>query len=485
MMAQPLWTVEEILGATGGRTIGSPEDCGGVSIDSRTIEPGDLFIAIRGDSFDGHAYAAAALEAGAAAALVSEAKAAAIKVPRAGLIVVPDSYQGMVDLARAARARTRARILAITGSVGKTSTKETFRLILSRFGLTHAPVKSFNNHWGVPLTLCRMPREAAFGVFEIGMNNRGEIAPLARLVAPNAAMITTVAPVHLENLGTLEAIAEEKADIFQGLQPGGTAVVHGDIEHAGLLRQRALERGAGRVMSFGHGSGNDAELLQVALLPDCSSVHARIDGRELTYKVGAPGEHLVVNSLGVLAVCAALGLDLARAGLALAGMEQPEGRGKRHVLDTSGDPITLLDESYNANPASMRAALRVLARLPVGTRGRRIAVMGDMLELGEDAEAMHAGLADDLRGTGVDRVYACGPLMRALWRVVPVEQRGHYAATSDGLRDALRNDLAPGDAVMIKGSLGSRMGPLVEMILSAYQDRNEDKAIGARAPGEE
>lgn len=470
-MGTPLWTIDEILAATGGSVRGDPGDVLGVSIDSRTVEPGDLFIAIKGDQFDGHAFVDAALDAGAAAALVSADQADELAVSKGGLIIVPDSYDGLYALARAARVRATGKMLAITGSVGKTSTKETFRLILSAFGKTHAPVKSFNNHWGVPLTLCRMPRDTEFGVFEIGMNNAGEITPLSKLVQPHIAMITTVAPVHLENLGSLDAIAAAKAEIFDGLLPGGTAVVHGDIEHTSFLKIQASKASAGHVMTFGHGAGNDAELMQVALHPDCSTVEAKIAGQTIAYKVGAPGEHLVVNSLGVLAVCSALGLDLAKAGLALADMEQPDGRGRKHVIETPGDAITLLDESYNANPASVKAALKVLSRLPTGQRGRRIAVLGDMLELGEEAAAMHGALVYDLTALGVDKVYACGPLMKSLWRVLPMEKRGAYAETSQGLQKHLVADLAPGDAVMIKGSLGSKMGPLVELILQRYKDR--------------
>lgn len=479
-MAESLWTAQEIVAATGGRVHSASDnavaavtlrDVTGISIDSRTVEPGDLFIAIRGDRFDGHDFVDTALDRGASAALVSADQADRYAVRKGGLIIVPDSYEGLYDLARAARDRTRAKIIAVTGSVGKTSTKETLRLILSQFGNTHAPVKSFNNHWGVPLTLCRMPRDADFGVFEIGMNHSDEITPLSQLVQPDVAMITTVAPVHLENLGSLDAIAAAKAEIFDGLKSGGTAVIHGDIEHTDFLKESAQKAGAGQVMTFGHRAGLSAELMQVVLLADCSSVDARIAGKQLTYKVGAPGEHLVINSLGVLAVCASLGLDLARCGLALANMEQPDGRGRRYTLDTPGDPITLLDESYNANPTSVRAALKVLARLPLGARGRRIAVLGDMLELGGEAEAMHAELADDLQTQGIDRLYACGPMMKALWRVTPMERRGHYAESSEGLRSALSTDLAPGDAVMIKGSLGSHMGPLVELLIQRYQDR--------------
>lgn len=479
-MDQSLWTVQEVIAATDATARSASgdafdaaawQDISGISIDSRTVQQGDLFIAIRGDRFDGHDFVDTALDRGASAALVSADQADRFAVRKGGLLIVSDSYEALYDLARAARARTKAKIIAVTGSVGKTSTKETLRLILSQFGNTHAPVKSFNNHWGVPLTLCRMARDAQFGVFEIGMNHSGEITPLSQLVKPDVAMITTVAAVHLENLGSMDAIAAAKAEIFDGLAPGGTAVIHGDIEHTDTLKESAEKAGAGQVMTFGHGAGLAAELMQVVLLADCSSVDARIAGEQLTYKVGAPGEHLVINSLGVLAVCASLGLDLARCGLALAGMEQPDGRGRRHTLDTPGDPITLLDESYNANPTSVSAALKVLARLPLGARGRRIAVLGDMLELGDDAAAMHAELGKDLQALGIDRLYACGPMMKALWRVTPMERRGHYAETSEGLRKALSADLSPGDAVMIKGSLGSRMGPLVELLIARYQDR--------------
>ncbi|MEM6711065.1 MAG: UDP-N-acetylmuramoylalanyl-D-glutamyl-2,6-diaminopimelate--D-alanyl-D-alanine ligase [Pseudomonadota bacterium] len=467
-MKDQLWTSDEIVAATRADVRGAPGSITGVSIDSRTVEPGDLFVAIKGDAFDGHAFVWDALERGAVAALVSEDQIDDREPNSGALFLVRDSYEGLYDLARASRARCEGTMLAITGSVGKTSTKETMRTLLSQFGQTHAPVKSFNNHWGVPLTLARMPRDTVYGVFEIGMNHANEITPLSKLVQPHVAMITTVAPVHLENLGSLEAIAEAKAEIFDGLLLGGTAVVHGDIDHTELLKQRAKAAGAEHILTFGHTAGSDAELMQVALLPDCSSVEARILGQTLTYKVGAPGEHLVVNSLGVLVACASLGLDLSKCGIALGQAEQPEGRGRRHVLDTPGDPITLLDESYNANPASVKAALKVLARVPVSGRGRRIAVLGDMLELGDQAASMHGALAQDVVANGVDRLYACGPLMKALWNASPLEKRGAYAESSEGLRSQLLLDLAPGDVVMIKGSLGSKMGPLVGAILERF-----------------
>ncbi|MEM1287793.1 MAG: UDP-N-acetylmuramoylalanyl-D-glutamyl-2,6-diaminopimelate--D-alanyl-D-alanine ligase [Pseudomonadota bacterium] len=444
--------------------MGQAVDCYGVSIDSRTLDEGDLFIAIRGDRFDGHDYVESALNNGAALALVSREHASKQTPKRGGLVVVDDSYAGMYALAQAARARSHAKIVAVTGSVGKTSTKEALKLILSRFGPTHAPEKSFNNHWGVPLTLCRMPTDAQYAVFEIGMNHANEISPLSNLVQPHVAMITTVAPVHLENLGTIEAIAAAKAEIFDGLMPGGAAVVHADIPQTPFLVERATAAGAGKTLTFGHTGGSNAELLQVALRSDCSTVNAAINGRPIMFKVGAPGEHLVVNSIGILAVCEALGLDLAKAGLALAQLQQPAGRGRRHTIETAGDPITVLDESYNANPTSMQAAIQVLSRLSLGPGGKRMAVLGDMLELGEEAETMHRELGQHIARQNVDLVYACGPLMKELWHALPEAKRGAYESRSLDLIEQVVKALRSGDAVMVKGSLGSNMAPVVDAL---------------------
>ncbi len=462
-MTAPLWTIDALVAATGGRLVGSvgPE-VGGVSIDSRTVEPGDAFFAIRGDARDGHEFVAGALGRGAAVCVVAEEKLA--ELPADGRwLVVADVLGALCDVARAARARSSARIVAVTGSVGKTSTKEALRHVLAEQGATHASFASYNNHWGVPLTLARLPADARYGIFEIGMNHAGEITPLVSLVRPHVAIVTTVAPVHLEFFADVDAIAEAKAEIFSGLEPGGAAVIDGDVEQTALLVERARAVGA-RVVRFGRDAACEARLVQQHLQPECSTVIASIDGRTLTYKIGAPGRHVVKNSLAVLAAADLVGADLARAGLALAGMTPPKGRGLRHVLHLGHGEAMLIDESYNANPASMRAAIDLLGHADVGLKGRRIAVLGDMLELGSRGEKLHAELASALVEARIDRCYLAGPLMYALWRELPPEMQGAHADTSREIEAAVLAAVQPGDAIMVKGSNGSRMGPIVEAL---------------------
>jgi UDP-N-acetylmuramoyl-tripeptide--D-alanyl-D-alanine ligase len=383
------------------------------------------------------------------------------------------------DLARAARARSSAKAIGVTGSVGKTGTKEALRLALSPSGETHASVASYNNHWGVPLSLARCPASARFAVFEMGMNHAGEIEPLTRLVQPHVAIVTTVAPVHLEYLGSIEAIADAKAEIFRGLVPGGAAVINRDSPHYERLRRGALEAGVTQIVSFGEHEAADARLLTASLRSDCSTAQARILGRDVTYKLGAPGRHHVLNSLAVLAAASLAGADLALAALALAGMAPPVGRGARSTLVLPGGTATLIDESYNANPASMAAALALLGQADVGTRGRRIAVLGDMLELGPRGAELHGALAQPVTGEGIDLVFCCGPLMRALWEALPSERRGGYAESSAALESQVLAAIRPGDAVMVKGSLGSRMGPIVK----ALERHFDNNALGAPAQG--
>ncbi|MDK9696339.1 MAG: UDP-N-acetylmuramoylalanyl-D-glutamyl-2,6-diaminopimelate--D-alanyl-D-alanine ligase [Siculibacillus sp.] len=466
-MTAPLWTLDDLVAATGGRVAGVPSaEIGGISIDSRTISPGDAFFAIQGDARDGHDFVESALARGAGACVVAEEKLGAL--PEGGrYVVVDDVFEALRRLARAARARTGARIVAVTGSVGKTSTKEALRHVLSDQGRTHASVASYNNHWGVPLTLARMPADCAFGIFEIGMNHAGEIAPLTALVRPHVAVVTTVAPVHLEFFRDVEAIAEAKAEIFDGLEPGGVAVVDGDVPQAGILIDAAAAKGA-RVVRFGIGEGLEAHLVRASLQADNSTVMATILGDAITYKIGAPGRHVVKNSLAVLATAVSVGADLARAGLALAAMTPPKGRGERHTLRLGHGEATLIDESYNANPASMRAAIDLLGHAPVGLEGRRIAVLGDMLELGSQGEALHASLAEALVAARVDRVFLAGPLMHALWRALSTDMQGAWAPTAAELEPKLLAAIRPGDALMIKGSNGSRMGPVVEALKSRF-----------------
>ncbi|WP_100958813.1 UDP-N-acetylmuramoylalanyl-D-glutamyl-2,6-diaminopimelate--D-alanyl-D-alanine ligase [Bosea sp. FBZP-16] len=468
MTTEPLWTGARLIEAMGARSQGPvPADVTGASIDTRTLEPGDAFFAITGEARNGHDFVAAALDNGAALAVVDEAHAGTFPAD-APLAIVPDVLRGMEKAGMARRAELSARVVAVTGSVGKTGTKEALRLVLSRQGKTHAPVASYNNHWGVPLTLTRTPRDVRYGVYEIGMNAPGEILPLAKMVQPDVAVITTIQPVHLAAFESLEGIAREKAAIFEGLKPGGTAIINADIPQTGLLRDLALAAGAGRVISFGESEAADVRLLGCALKPDVSTANASIMGRAVTYKLGSPGKHIVLNSLAVLAAAEALGADLALAALALGDLTPPSGRGARQVLHAPAGPFTLIDESYNGNPASMRAAIENLGRMPVVGRGRRIAVLGDMLELGETAPELHKGLADAVTGNGIDLVFACGPLMRTLYDALPSHRRGAYAAQASSLEPYVLDAVRAGDVVTVKGSLGTRMGPIVKAMMARF-----------------
>lgn len=467
MTTEPLWTGARLIEAMGARSQGPvPAAVTGASIDTRTLEPGDAFFAIKGER-DGHDFVAAALDKGAALAVVDEAHAGSFP-PGAPLAVVSDVLRGMEQAGMARRAELTAKVVAVTGSVGKTGTKEALRLVLSRQGKTHAPVASYNNHWGVPLTLTRTPRDVRYGVYEIGMNAPGEILPLAKMVLPDVAVITTIQPVHLAAFESLEGIAREKAAIFGGLKRGGTAIINADIPQTGLLRELALAGGAGRVISFGESEGADVRLLGCALKPDVSTANASVLGQAVTYKLGSPGKHIVLNSLAVLAAIEALGADLALAALALSDLKPPAGRGARQVLHAPAGPFTLIDESYNGNPASMRAAIENLGRMPVSGRGRRIAVLGDMLELGETGPELHKGLADAVTGNGIDLVFACGPLMRTLYDALPFHRRGAYSVQATGLEPYVLDAVRAGDVVTVKGSLGTRMGPIVKAMTARF-----------------
>jgi UDP-N-acetylmuramoyl-tripeptide--D-alanyl-D-alanine ligase len=440
-----------------------PDTVSGISIDSRSISPGEAFFAIKGDARDGHEFVAAALKAGAGLAVIAAERRSefAGDVP---LLVVRDVLDGLRDLARAARARLQAQVIGVTGSVGKTGTKEALRLALTRSGETHASAASYNNHWGVPLSLARCPASARYAVFEMGMNHAGEIEPLTRLVRPHVAIITTVEPVHLEFFDSVEAIADAKAEIFTGVVPGGAAVINRDNPQFARLSRAAKNAGVERVLSFGEHAKADARLIKCSLHADCSTVQARILGADVTYKLGAAGRHVVLNSLAVLAAVSLAGADLALAALALAEIKPATGRGARSTLELGGGTALLIDESYNANPASMRAAVALLGQAEVGPRGRRIAVLGDMRELGERGADLHRELLEPVLAGGIDLVFCCGPLMRSLWEALPSERRGSYAETSGALESQLLAAVRPGDAIMIKGSLGSRMGLLVKAL---------------------
>jgi len=467
----PLWTPEELVAATGGRIEGTVTAAlDGVSIDSRSIVAGDIFAAIKGETHDGHDFVAAALAAGAGLAVVSRANDA-MRAAGPLLVVADDPLRGLENMGRAARARSHARIVGITGSVGKTSTKEMLRAALSASGKTHASAASYNNHWGVPLTLARMARETAYGVFEIGMNHAGEITPLVAMVRPHVAIVTNIAQSHLGHFDSLEGIADAKAEIFAGVVPGGHAVLNRDNPYFERLAAAARSAGVKNITGFGKHREAEVRLDRLVLHGECCCITASVLGEDLIYKLGAPGEHMAMNSLAVLGAVKLMGADLARAGLALATVEPAKGRGVRQRLGAPGGDIMLIDESYNANPQSVRAALALLANAKPGRGGRRIAVLGDMLELGHQGAQLHGELAEPVDAAQVDALYAAGPLMAHLWARTPAAKQGAYARTSEELREPLVAGLRAGDVVMIKGSLGSRMGPLAEAIRAAYPPR--------------
>ncbi len=466
--ARSLWIVDELVEATGGELMGSVSEAfNGVSIDSRTVAQGDVFVAIKGERTDGHDYVASALQAGAGIAVVSYVTQ---EMCSAGpLLVVNDTLQALGDLGRAARQRSSAKIIAVTGSVGKTTTKEALRLALSASGATHASPASYNNHWGVPLSLARMPLNTVYGVFEIGMNHAGEITPLTQMAQPHVAIITQIAESHLGHFGSLDDIAAAKAEVFAGVEEGGAAVIVRDSPYYERLAMAARADGIHKVVSFGRHDSADVRLSDLVLHSTCSCVTAKIFEEDVCFKVGAAGEHVVINCLAVLAAVKLVGGDLAKAAIALAGLSAPKGRGVRSKLKTPFGNFILVDESYNANPASMRAALALLQQLKPQKSGRRIAVLGDMLELGQCADEFHAELAGVIEQSRVATVFACGKHMARLWEALPEALRGHYADTSEGLRGPLLAAIDAGDVVMIKGSLGSRMGVLVDAIHNNFR----------------
>jgi UDP-N-acetylmuramoyl-tripeptide--D-alanyl-D-alanine ligase len=455
-LSRSLWSAADIAAGTGGRT-SEGWSVAGVSIDSRSVRPGELFVALRGPNHDGHDFVAQALERGAAAMVDRRPEGLVANAP---LVEVDDTMAALTALGRAARARSGARIAAITGSVGKTGTKEALRLALASQGAAHASAASHNNHWGVPLSLAREPHGTAYAVYELGMNAPGEIGPLARLVRPHVALITAIEPAHLGFFDSVAAIAEAKGEIFQGLEPNGTAVLNADNAYFGRLSELAEAAGASRVIGFGAGVAASARLLDATTDVDGSDVRMTLDGRTITYRIGAPGRHWVINSLAVIATAAALGADPEQTAAALAAFRPPRGRGQRHRVARPDGAITLIDDSYNANPASVRAALAVLATAP----GRKLAALGDMLELGDHAAALHASLVRPIEELAIDRVFTAGPGMRHLHDALPASRRGEHAARAAELLPILDAELRDGDTLLVKGSLGSAMGQIVDAL---------------------
>jgi UDP-N-acetylmuramoyl-tripeptide--D-alanyl-D-alanine ligase len=465
-----LWSLDAMSTAMRAEPVGAlPAELSGISIDSRTLAKGDAFFAVQGENRDGHDFVDNALKAGAGLAVVARSQQA--RFGKAPLLVIADVLEGLRDLARAARARTSAKVIAVTGSVGKTGTKDALRLALLADGETHSSIASYNNHWGVPLSLARCPAGAKYAVFEIGMNHAGEITPLTTLVRPHVAIITSIEPVHLEYFGSLDKIAEAKAEIFAGIERGGAVILNRDNSQFDRLAASARAVHVERIVSFGAHEQADARLLRVSLQADSSTVEARILRQVVTYKLGTPGRHLALNSLAVLAAVFLLGADLALAALALNNLKPAVGRGARIILTVPGGNALLIDESYNANPASMRAAIALLGQATIGTRGRRIAVLGDMLELGPSGVELHRALVDAIEKAGIDLVFCSGPLMHALWEALPSRARGGYAETTAALEAEVLEAIRAGDAIMVKGSLGSKMGPIVKALERQFPRR--------------
>ena len=452
----PLWTRDEAVHATQG-TSSQEWSASGISIDTRTLEPGDLFVALS-DQRDGHDFVKNAFARGAAAALVSH-------VPDgleadAPLLLVKDVQKALENLGQAARARSQAKIIAITGSVGKTSTKEMLRVMLSEQGTTHASVASYNNHWGVPLTLARMPSDTEFGIFEIGMNHPGEIAPLARQVAPHVALVTTVSAAHLEAFENIEGIAQEKASIMEGLVSGGKVVLNADLMTSDVL-QRTAENLGHSPLWFGK-TATDARLLEVSLTEDMVEAQASLLGEMISFRLNSLGSHFAMNALGALSAASAAGADTTKSINALATWQPPKGRGGRHLIEAPFGRFELIDDAYNANPASMEAALDVLA---LSQAKRRIAILGDMRELGKEASAIHGELANLKAIDKVDVVHTVGPHMCALRARLNETQRGIHAHNAADLLPLLDELFCVGDCVLVKASLGTGLGAIVNAIL--------------------
>ncbi len=462
MNAPTLWSVAEAAAATNGQGQGDWR-VSGVSTDSRTVQQGDLFVAIEGPKFNGHRFAADALERGAAAVMVHEQpNDLASDAP---VLMVANTMAGLEALGVAARARTTAKIAAVTGSVGKTGTKEALLRVLASVAPTHASQGNLNNHWGVPLSLSRMPADSVYGVFELGMNHAGEITPLSRMVRPHVAIITNVELVHLDFFASLCKIADAKAEIFAGLQPGGVAILNRDNTSFTHLETAAKAAGAGRIISFGAHEAAEVRLIELAQHPTCNCIFADIDGQAVTYKIGAPGRHWAINSLAVLAAVRALSADLGLAALALADVSPTSGRGERHRVDYGDGSILIIDESYNASPVAVAAAIETLGAVEVDKLGRRIAVLGDMLEMGPASPGLHADLAPALVSAGADLVFACGPSMANLFEALPGHMRGRYESTSADLLPRVIAAVQAGDTVLVKGSLGIAMAPIVRALL--------------------
>lgn len=472
-----LWSAADIIAATSGVCKKNNWEASGVAIDSRTVEAGDLFIAISGPNHDGHNYVEKAFENGAVAAIVS-AVPAGLPI-NANLVVVSDTLKAMEDLGKAARMRSSAKVIAITGSVGKTGTKEALAHILGEQGRTHYSVGSFNNHWGVPLSLSRMPVDSDYAIFELGMNHAGELGPLSQMVKPHVAIITTVAAAHLEFFKDTSEIAMAKAEIFEGVLKGGTVLLNADIEYCNLLVEKAQNAGIADVVLFGENKSAQIRLENAELKPQSSNMNVSIFGEMKSFTLSVPGRHWVQNVLAILGAVQKVGADIQKACAALGHLAAPSGRGARMTLTCNDGPYTVIDESYNASPIAMQAAFKVLGNMTPDFNGRRIAVLGDMRELGPTSAEIHANLANGISVNQIDVVYAAGSNMQYLSDALPKDIETHHAARSADLVEPVLQAVRAGDIILIKGSLGSKMKVVLKALLALSDSLSDAHRAGA------
>lgn len=470
----PLWTSSDAAKAAGGKASGQWVATG-ISIDTRTLQKGDLFIAIRGDTMDGHTFTADALAKGAVAVVIDHAIDG---VPEDKSLMVADTFKAMQDLGVAARARTGAKIIGVTGSVGKTGTKEMLGRAFSALGQTHYSEKSLNNHWGVPLSLARMDAGCDYGVFEMGMNHANEIAPLTQMVKPHIAIITTIAPVHTEHFPDgLDGVARAKSEIFTGMDAHGVAIINRDNPQYDLIVSEAQKVGITKILSFGEHEKADARLVECLVASNGTRITARIMSEDISYTLKDAGPHNAMNSLAVLMAVKVAGGDIQKAISALKEIEPPAGRGKREYINVGdvNNLITLIDESYNASPVAMQAAFKVMALIDPGRGGRRIAVLGDMYELGDKSADMHRDLALPLQAAGIDLVYTCGKLMKNLYDAVPEQNRGAHRDDATEMAQIVPDVLVPGDVVLVKGSRGGGDKPRMQLVVEALRAMPQQK----------
>ena len=470
---EPLWTLSDLTTALECSVDASQfahQDITGVSIDTRTLEKGDLFVALKGDLGDGHSYIGSAIEKGASAALSAEAHDGPI-------VKVDDTLKALNSLAHAGRERSSALRIGVTGSAGKTGTKELLSIVFSEFGKTHHSVKSYNNHWGVPLTLARMPQDTEYGVFEAGMNHAGELSELTQLIRPDIAIITSIASVHFENFDNEQGIARAKSEIFEGVPEDGYAIINADTPHFDLLKKRAEECGIKNIISFGEDQDCDAYPIDMTLSSDGTKVTAMIMDEKVNFRLSIPGKHIASNALSVLCAVKCEGCDVKKAAKTLSKAEPIEGRGRKIevVIEDGEPPITIIDESYNASPAAMRAAFKVLHMNAPKGNGQRIAVLGDMLELGPKGPQLHAALANPLLKAEVGMVFACGPQMGALYDVLPPPWQGAHTKDSLTLCAEVTKAVKPGDVILVKGSNGSKMAYVVEALQNMQSSKGENR----------